>query len=116
MEIKEKSREFNKVEMYLMTFGNGIISMKDVPDGTAIPVDGFLLFDDVKENTGEINEIMSIITPDKQVYSCQSKTFKRTLKDIHTIMDGEAYSIIKKSGTTKAGRTFITCELDVFNM
>ena len=110
--IKETSREFTEVEQYLMTIAPSIVSMKDVEDDTKINVDGFLIFEDVKENTGEVVEVLSIITPEKNVYSCQSATFKRSVKDIANIMKG-AFTIIKQSGKTKAGRDYINCILDI---
>lgn len=113
LEIKEMSREFDEVEQYLMTISPAIISMKDVADGTVLKVDGYMVFDDTKEGTGEVSEIMSIITPDKEVYSCQSATFKRSINDIATIMKGKAFSVIKTSGKTKAGRDYINCTLDL---
>lgn len=113
VEIKECSREFTEVEQYLMTIAPSIISMKDVPDGTHITVDGTLTFEDTKEPTGEIANILSVITPEKKVYSCQSLTFKRSIRDISNIMKGKSFTIVKTSGKTKAGRDFINCELDV---
>ena len=113
VEIKDCSREFSEVEQYLMTIAPSIISMKDVPDGTHITIDGILTFEDIKESTGEIADILSVITPEKKVYSCQSSTFKRSLRDISNIMKGKPFTIVKTSGKTKAGRDFINCELDV---
>lgn len=112
VEIKTVSREFTEVEKYLMTIAPSIHSMKDVEDGTHITVNGVLEFTDIKENTGEETVIMSIITPDKQVYSCQSATFKRSIRDISNIMNGKEFTVIKTSGKTKAGRDFINCVLD----
>lgn len=114
VEIVEQSREFNKIEKYLMTSAPGIEVLKNVPDGTSIPVAGYLVFidNDKKEDDKEV-EILSIITPDNKVYSCQSGTFKKALMEIVNIMDGEPFNIIKFSGTTKAGRPYINCTLDV---
>lgn len=114
--IKEMSKEFNEVEKYLMTIAPSIISMKDVEDGEHITVDGILMFEDVKEDTGETAELMSIITPEKHVYSCQSATFKRSVRDISNIMNGKPFTIIKTSGKTKANRDYINCVLDVENL
>lgn len=111
--IKEMSREFNEVEQYLMTIAPSIIAVKDVEDGEHITVDGILTFEDVKESTGEVANIMSIITPDKKVYSCQSATFKRSICDISNIMNGKPFTVIKTSGKTKAGRDYVNCILDV---
>lgn len=110
--IKEMSKEFDKVDTYLMTVSPAMVSMKDVADGEKITVAGTLMFEDSKDN-GDTVEVLSIITPDKQVYSCQSATFKRSIKDIANIMDGQEFTIIKTSGTTKAGRGYIDCQLDI---
>ena len=107
--IKATSREFTPVEKYLMTTSPDITSMKDVADGEKITVDGYLTFDDVKEKTGEVVEVLSI----KKVFSCQSATFKRSISDIHGVMETTPFTVIKISGKTKAGRDFINCILDV---
>lgn len=109
--IKNMSRDFTEVEQYLMTISPAIKSMKDVEDGTSITVAGILNFEDIKDD-GEVVEVMSIITPENQVYSCQSVTFKRAVNDISGIMHGKEFSVIKTSGKTKAGRDYISCELD----
>ena len=110
--LKEMSRVFNKRELYLMTISPSITSVKDLPDGTKITVAGTLKFEDVKEDDGEVVNILSIITPDNKVYSCQSATFKRSILDIAGIMDGEPFTVIKTSGKTRAGRDFVNCVLD----
>lgn len=110
--INETSKEFTEVEEYLMTLDKSITSLKDVEDNTSIPVAGYLTFTDEKSN-GEDVEILSIITPDKEVFSSQSATFKRSFHDISNILHGKPFSVIKLSGTTKAGRPYIDCALDV---
>lgn len=112
IEVKEQSREFNEVEQYLMTISPAIVSVKDVADNDKIVVAGYIIFDDIKEN-GEKSEIMSIITDEQQVYSCQSATFKRSILDIANIMHGKPFTVIKTSGVTKAGRDYINCTLDI---
>lgn len=111
--IKTTSREFTPAEKYLMTIAPNITSMKDLADGEKIVVDGFLTFDDMKEKTGEVVEVLSIITPEKKVFSCQSATFKRSISDIDSVMETAPFTVIKISGKTKAGRDFINCVLDV---
>lgn len=110
--INTQSRDFTEVEQYLMTIDRGIKSLKDVEDNTSIPVAGYLSFTDVKEN-GDNVDILSIITPDNQVFSCQSPTFKRSFDNITNIMHGKQFSINKVSGTSKNGRPYIDCSLDV---
>ena len=110
--INKQSRDFTEVEQYLMTIDRGIVSLKDVVDNTSIPVAGYLTFTDEKNN-GDSVDILSIITPDKEVFSCQSATFKRSFDNIVNIMHDKPFSIFKVSGTTKAGRPYIDCALDV---
>lgn len=107
------NQEYNEIEKYLMTISPAIVSMKNVSDGTKIQVKKYMLFQDVKENTGEVVEILSILTLDNQVYSAQSGTLKRSFLDIVDIMGDKPFTIIKTSGKTKAGRDFINCILDV---
>lgn len=111
--IKKTSREFTPVEKYLMTTSPDITSMKDVADGEKITVDGYLIFDNVKEKTGEVVELLSIITPDKKVFGCQSATFKHSISDIYDVMESVPFTVVKISGKTKTGRDFINCVLDV---
>ena len=110
--INSQSKDFTEVEQYLMTLDRGIQSLKDVEDNTSISVAGYLTFTDEKENGDSVN-ILSIITPDNEVFSCQSQTFKRSFDNITNIMHGKQFSIIKVSGSTKAGRPYIDCALDV---
>lgn len=110
--INNTSRDFTEVEQYLMTLDRGIKSLKDVEDNTSISVAGYLTFTDEKEN-GDSVDILSIITPDNEVFSCQSATFKRSFDNITSIMHGKQFSVIKVSGTTKKGRPYIDCALNV---
>lgn len=112
MHIYEASRDFTKVEKYLLTSSPDVEPLKNVSDETSISIDGYILFKD-KNQSGEEADILSIITPDKKVYACQSATFRRSFLEIFELMDGEPFSIIKKSGVTKGGRDFINCVLDV---
>ena len=111
IEITNTSREFNEVERYLMTVAPAIKSVKDVPDNTSIEVDGYLEFTDIKDD-GTTAEILSIITPDMEVFSSQSKTFKRSLIDIANIMGDKKFAVVKISGVTNAGRPYVNCTLD----
>lgn len=110
--INSQSKDFTEVEQYLMTLDRGIKSLKDVKDNTSIPVAGYLTFTDEKENDDSV-DILSIITPDNEVFSCQSATFKRSFDNIFNIMHGKQFSVIKVSGTTKNNRPYIDCALDV---
>lgn len=109
IKITEKSRDFTKKELYLMTKGAEIKTIKEVPDGTIIDVSGFLYFEDTKD--GETAYMLSILNNDGDVFTTQSRTFKESFENIIEIMEDEDFSIKKLSGESKAGRHFVDCTL-----
>lgn len=111
MRVVKASKELTKFEQYMLTVDKGAESMKDVPDGTSIPVAVWCTYEDEKED-GTLNEITAIMDESGKVYAFQSATFRKSLENIHEVFGGELYSIIKESGKTKAGREFIDCRLD----
>ena len=111
MKILETSRELNKKEEYLLTLNRNMKSVKDIEDGTHIHVTAYALYEDTNSR-GEDVEVLTILTPDKEVFCTQSATFKRSFKDMWNMMDGAEFTIIKVSGVTKAGRPYVDCTID----
>ena len=109
--ITNTTKEFTAIEKYLMTTAPTIKTVKTLQDGDVINVAGYLEFVDEKDD-GTTAELMSIITTDNAVYSTQSETFKRSIKDIETIMQFP-FPVKKISGESKAGRKFVDCVLDI---
>ena len=110
--ITNTTKEFTAIEKYLMTTAPSIKTVKTLHDGDVINVAGYLEFVDEKDD-GATAELMSIITTDNTVYSTQSFTFKRSIKDIETVMQGFPFPVKKISGESKAGRKFVDCILDI---
>lgn len=114
MKILETSREnIEAVDLYLLTVSPAIETVKSIEDGTSIKVSEWCLFEDEKD--GEATELLSFMTPEKKVFCCQSKTFKRSFFDIQSLM-GNNFTIIKTSGETRNGRSFVNCILDVSSL
>lgn len=109
--ITNTTKEFTAIEKYLMTTAPTIKTVKTLQDGDVINVAGYLEFIDEKDD-GTTAELMSIITTDNAVYSTQSATFKRSIKDIEAIMHFP-FPVKKISGQSKAGRNFVDCVLDI---
>lgn len=109
--ITNTTKEFTAVERYLMTTAPTIKSVKSLSDGDVINVAGYIEFTDEKDDG--TTELMSIITTDKTVFSTQSVTFKRSIKDIETVMQGFPFPVKKISGQSKAGRKYVDCVLDI---
>lgn len=109
--IKEMSREFTPVEQYCMTVSPEIISMKDLEDGFVIHVNGFLIFEDVKDD-GTSVEMLSMIDDNMKAYVAQSDTLRRSFMDIRSIM-GDQFPLKKISGVSKGGRPYVNCVLSI---
>lgn len=111
IKVTNQTKEFTEIEKYLMTTAPTIKTVKTLQDGEVINVAGYLEFVDEKED-GATAELMSIITTDKAVYSTQSVTFKRSIKNIEAVMEFP-FPVKKISGQSKAGRKYVDCVLDI---
>lgn len=111
IKVTKQTKEFTEIEKYLMTTAPTIKTVKTLQDGDVINVAGYLEFVDEKED-GTTAELMSIITTDKSVYSTQSVTFKRSIKNIEVVMRFP-FPVKKISGQSKAGRKYVDCVLDI---
>lgn len=110
IKVTNQTKEFTAIEKYLMTTAPTIKPVKTLQDGYVINVAGYLEFVDEKDDG--TTDIMSIITTDNTVYSTQSATFKRSIKDIEAIMQFP-FPVKKISGQSKAGRNYVDCVLDI---
>ena len=111
IKVTNQTKEFTEIEKYLMTTAPTIKTVKTLQDGDVINVAGYLEFVDEKED-GTTAELMSILTTDKTVYSTQSVTFKRSIKNIEAVMQFP-FPVKKISGQSKAGRNYVDCVLDI---
>lgn len=111
IKVTNQTKEFTEIEKYLMTTAPTIKTIKTLQDEDVINVAGYLEFIDEKDD-GTTAEIMSIITTDKTVYSTQSVTFKRSIKNIEVVMQFP-FPVKKISGQSKAGRNYVDCVLDI---
>ena len=111
IKVTNQTKEFTEIEKYLMTTAPTIKTVKTLQDEDVINVAGYLEFVDEKED-GTTAELMSIITTDKAVYSTQSVTFKRSIKNIEAVMQFP-FPVKKISGQSKAGRKYVDCVLDI---
>ena len=99
----------SKKVMYKLTRAKGQ-NIKDLENGERVQVDAWALYTDVNTK-GTEQTVLAIISGDKKYHSI-SPTFQRDFADIVSLMDGEDFAIIITKATSKAGREFVTCELD----
>lgn len=108
MEIIKTSRTLDKREIYALTRGQNI-SLKDVEDSVEITPDVWLLYTD--NARGSEVEILSVKDTGGNIFTTNSPTFKDEFDYIANLMSGEEYAVRVIKRQSKAGRTFITCEL-----
>lgn len=109
--IIEKSRELTNQEIYLLTMSPKADRVKNHV-GERIDVAAWLLFEDVDKKTGEVHQVLSVLTPENEVVCTISPTFQSDFMDMAELFHNEfAFEII--SGKSKAGREFITCALAI---
>ena len=107
--ITKTNKDLNKKEVYQMTKSPKIQKMSN-NKGEVIDVAAYCFYTEEK-NDGKSVDIVSIMDNDGAVYATNSPTFMSDFEDICDIMEGEDFSIEIISGTSKAGREFITCAL-----
>ena len=99
----------SKKTLYKLTRAKGL-NIKDLENGERIPVDAWALYTDVNTK-GTEQTVLAILSGENKFHTI-SPTFQRDFSDIVSLMDGEDFAIIITKATSKAGREFVTCELD----
>lgn len=111
MNIIEKSGELKTTDLYHLTMNPATQKMKDIK-GQRLEVDCWCIYEDVQKSTGALQEILAVKTPENEVFATNSPTFIEDFRKMWELFTGygetiRAISVI--SGTSKAGREFITC-------
>lgn len=116
MTITKQSKEFSKIELYLMTADKGIQSVKNLEDGATLQVIGYLEYDDVNAKSEE-SHLLSIMGEREdgrqEVWCCQSQTFKDSFYEIAELFGDDAFGIVKISGVSKSDRPYVDCKLSL---
>lgn len=111
MEITNSSKNLTTVDIYRLTKSPNTQKMSDCV-GQRIEVKAWALYEDADKKTGELKTILTISTPDGETFGTNSGTFITEFLDMWNMFDdaGETVNAIEVlSGTSKAGRNFITC-------
>ena len=109
--IINKSRELTKQELYFLTMSPKADSVKN-HIGERFDVSAWLLFEDADKKSGELHSVLSILTPENEVVSSVSPTFQNDFMEMAELFNND-FSFEVISGTSKAGREFVTCALAV---
>lgn len=109
--IINKSSELTNQELYLLTMSPKADSVKNHV-GERIEVSSWVIFEDTDKKSGDVHEVLSILTPDNEVFSTISPTFQGDFLDMAELFHNDfAFEVV--SGKSKAGREFVTCALAI---
>ena len=109
--IINKSRELSNQELYLLTMSPKADSVKNHV-GERVDVSAWLLYEDTDKKSGEVHTILSVLTPDNEVFATISPTFQSDFLDMAELFHNDfAFEVI--SGKSNAGREFVTCALAI---
>lgn len=108
--IKASRQDFDKKEIYKLTKGE-TIRVQDSA-GVVLNVADYLEYEDVNSR-GETVRMLALMDTDGHVYTTISETFKQRFYEIVDIFGDELKTtdIIITTGTSKAGRSYMSCTL-----
>lgn len=113
-----KTKELTKRDIYKMTMNDNIPSFKDIEDGEMIEDIVAVVFYEDEKDSGEINELVSVLTASGDIFAGNSAIISRKLSEILELFslneDGvyeEPFTVLKMSGESKSGREFATITL-----
>lgn len=107
--IKKHPEDMNKREEYKLMNSNETKKMSDA-EGSVLNPKAWVLYEDTTP-TGEIKKVITLITEDGEIFGTISESFINAFERIVDFFGGEIGEIKVVSGTSKAGRTYITCDI-----
>lgn len=110
MEILAKSRDLTAKDVYDLTMSPATQKMADA-ETQIIEVEAWAIYKDTNSK-GEEQEILSIKTPESEIFATNSATFKDDFKKMNELFESmgeEVHAIKVISGMSKNDRKFITC-------
>ena len=111
MKIINSSENLTSKEIYNLTMSPKTKKMKEAV-GSFIEIEAWASYQDTNKKTGELQEVLAIMTPDGEVFATNSPTFREDFFQLQELLQslGETiHTISVANGTSKAGREFISC-------
>ena len=112
MNILKTSKELSAREVYNLTMNPETRKMKDFV-GSEIEIAAWAIYEDVDKKTGEVHNILSILTPDGEVIGTNSATFMDELErmtELFSQYGEEVHAVEVIGGKSKNDRDYITCK------
>lgn len=111
MKLINSSENLSPKEIYNLTKSPKTRKMKDAV-GSVIEIGAWASYEDVNKKTGDIQEVLAIMTSDGEIFATNSPTFKADffeMQEFFRDMGETVHAISVISGTSKSGREFISC-------
>ena len=109
--IKMYHEDMGKRESYRIMNSNETKKMLDA-DGSELEVKAWVIYeDDPDEKTGDIKKVLTIMTEDDEIFGTISPTFIKEFEKIAKYFGDDVGSIKVITGTSKSGRTYVTCDV-----
>lgn len=109
--IKKFPEDLDQRAVYKMMKSPNVKKMSDA-DGSVLEVKAWIIYNDADVKTGEVREILTILTEDGELFGTVSGVFQREFKDIVKFFGEDVGAISVFSGKSKSGRNFITCSVE----
>ena len=111
MKIIKASENLTAKDIYTLTMNPNTEKMKDVK-GQRIELCKWALYEDINKKTEEPQQILAVSNPEGEAFATNSPTFIddfMNMLELFSSMGETVPAIVVSSGTSKAGREFITC-------
>ena len=106
--IKTFPEQLSNRQLYDLTMSPKTQKMSSAK-GSLIEIEAFCRYLDADKD-GEAREVLSILTPDGEIFATNSATFMDDFDRMCDLFGPASVTAIEViSGTSKAGREFITC-------
>lgn len=110
MKILEKfPADMNDRDAYRLTKCQSVKKIQDAA-GSVLNPTAWVLFEDDDSATGDVKTVLTI-EDSGETFGTISATFIREFMDAYKVFGADMGAIKVVGGQTKAGRTFVTCEL-----
>lgn len=106
--IKTYPEEMDKKTKYRLMKSPNSKKMSDA-DGKMLSINAWVMYSSEDFSTGEVHDVLSIMTNEGEIYATISSTFIKEFKDIITVFGDEIDQIEVISRESRAGRKYITC-------
>ena len=111
VKIIRNSKDLNKTQLYFLTLNPSVKKMTD-KSAEVITIDAWCVYEDIsttKNGEEKVSTILSVKTPDNEVYGTNSMTFIKSFLDMMDFFEEDVKHCLVDCGTSKNKREFIQC-------